>query len=79
MPGHVPTGTVTFLFTDIEASTRLLRELGPDVYAEALAEHAASCGMRSTRSRSKNAPNGTAAAGSACHEQRPRLSALSLL
>jgi predicted ATPase len=30
---------VTFLFTDIEGSTRLLRELGPDAYAEALAEH----------------------------------------
>jgi predicted ATPase/class 3 adenylate cyclase len=26
----LPTGTVTFLFTDIEGSTRLLRELGPD-------------------------------------------------
>ena len=31
-------GTVTFLFTDIEGSTRLLHELG-DAYAEALAEH----------------------------------------
>ena len=28
-----PTGTVTFLFTDIEGSTRLLRELGADAYA----------------------------------------------
>jgi class 3 adenylate cyclase len=35
---ELPTGTVTFLFTDIEGSTRLLRELG-DAYAEALAEH----------------------------------------
>jgi class 3 adenylate cyclase len=34
----LPTGTVTFLFTDIEGSTRLLHELG-DGYAEALAEH----------------------------------------
>ena len=33
-----PTGTVTFLFTDIEGSTRLLHELG-DEYATALAEH----------------------------------------
>jgi peptide/nickel transport system substrate-binding protein len=33
-----PTGTVTFLFTDIEGSTRLLRELRDD-YATALAEH----------------------------------------
>jgi predicted ATPase len=35
---ELPTGTVTFLFTDIEGSTRLLHELG-DNYAEALAEH----------------------------------------
>jgi predicted ATPase/class 3 adenylate cyclase len=35
---ELPIGTVTFLFTDIEGSTRLLRELG-DGYAEALAEH----------------------------------------
>ena len=33
-----PAGTVTFLFTDIEGSTRLLHELGDD-YAEALAVH----------------------------------------
>ena len=33
-----PSGTVTFLFTDIEGSTRLLHELG-DSYTEALAEH----------------------------------------
>jgi predicted ATPase/class 3 adenylate cyclase len=35
---ELPTGTVTFLFTDIEGSTRLLHELG-DAYADALAEH----------------------------------------
>jgi predicted ATPase len=35
----LPSGTVTFLFTDIEGSTRLLHELGPQRYAEALAEH----------------------------------------
>jgi class 3 adenylate cyclase len=34
----LPTGTVTFLFTDIEGSTRLLHELG-DGYASALGEH----------------------------------------
>ena len=33
------TETLTFLFTDIEGSTALLRGLGEDVYAEALAEH----------------------------------------
>jgi predicted ATPase len=35
---ELPSGTVTFLFTDIEGSTKLLYELG-DAYAEALAEH----------------------------------------
>jgi class 3 adenylate cyclase len=35
----LPTGTVTFVFTDIEGSTRLLRELGAEAYADALAEH----------------------------------------
>jgi len=35
----LPTGTVTLLFTDIEASTRLLQQLGDTVYAQALAEH----------------------------------------
>jgi predicted ATPase/class 3 adenylate cyclase len=35
---ELPTGTVTFLFTDIEGSTRLLEELG-ERYVEALAEH----------------------------------------
>ena len=35
----LPAGTVTFLFTDVEGSTRLLSELGADVYAETLAEH----------------------------------------
>src|SRR5438094_6832901 len=35
---QLPAGTVTFLFTDIEGSTRLVRELG-DKYADALAEH----------------------------------------
>jgi len=36
---ELPSGTVTFLFTDVEGSTRLLRELGPDGYAAAVAEH----------------------------------------
>ena len=34
----LPTGTVTFLFTDIEGSTRLLSELG-ERYADVLADH----------------------------------------
>jgi predicted ATPase/class 3 adenylate cyclase len=39
MRPELPTGTVTFLFTDVEGSTRLLHELGAEEYAEALAEH----------------------------------------
>jgi hypothetical protein len=35
----LPTGTVTFLFTDVDGSTRLLHELGPESYAAALGEH----------------------------------------
>jgi WD40 repeat protein/class 3 adenylate cyclase len=35
---ELPAGTVTFLFTDIEGSTRLLHELG-DAYAGVLADH----------------------------------------
>jgi len=35
----LPTGTVTFLFTDVEGSTRLLHALGAERYAEAIAEH----------------------------------------
>src|SRR5437764_2357535 len=36
---ELPSGTVTFLFTDVEGSTKLLHELGAESYAEALAEH----------------------------------------
>ena len=35
----LPTGTVTFLFTDVEGSTKLLHEVGAAAYAEAMAEH----------------------------------------
>ena len=36
---NLPSGTVTFLFTDVEGSTKLLHELGAEGYAEALAGH----------------------------------------
>lgn len=36
---NLPSGTVTFFFTDVEGSTTLLHELGAGAYAEALAEH----------------------------------------
>jgi predicted ATPase/class 3 adenylate cyclase len=35
---ELPSGTVTFLFSDIEGSTRLLQEVG-DAYADLLADH----------------------------------------
>lgn len=38
MRDDLPRGTVTFLFTDVEGSTRLLRELGPGRYAEVMSE-----------------------------------------
>jgi predicted ATPase/class 3 adenylate cyclase len=41
---ELPTGTVTFVFTDVEGSTRLLQRLGADAYADALAEHR--CALR---------------------------------
>ena len=39
MRSDLPSGTVTFLFTDVEGSTRLLHALGAEAYAVALAEH----------------------------------------
>jgi predicted ATPase len=39
MRTDLPSGTVTFLFTDVEGSTKLLHELGAEGYADALAEH----------------------------------------
>lgn len=39
MAAALPTGTVTFLFTDIEGSTDLLRALGMDAYDRVLVEH----------------------------------------
>lgn len=38
-PPVLPSGTVTFLFTDVEGSTRLLRELGSERYGEELKSH----------------------------------------
>jgi predicted ATPase len=35
----LPSGTVTFLFTDIAGSTKLLHELGADEFAKTLTEH----------------------------------------
>ena len=39
MRRELPSGTVTFLVTDVEGSTKLLHELGAEAYAVALAEH----------------------------------------
>ncbi|HSC90667.1 MAG TPA: adenylate/guanylate cyclase domain-containing protein [Gaiellaceae bacterium] len=39
MRADLPSGTVTFLVTDVEGSTKLLHELGAERYAHALAEH----------------------------------------
>ncbi len=39
MAKHLPTGTVSFLFTDIQGSTELLHGLGDQRYGEVLLEH----------------------------------------
>lgn len=39
MRRDLPVGTITFLFTDIEGSTTLLRQLGAEAYAQALRGH----------------------------------------
>jgi predicted ATPase/class 3 adenylate cyclase len=39
MRSELPSGTVAFLFTDVEGSTRLLQALGPEGYARLLADH----------------------------------------
>jgi predicted ATPase len=39
MREDLPQGEVTLLFTDVEGSTQLLHDVGPDRYAELLAEH----------------------------------------
>ncbi len=39
MRSDLPTGTVTLLFTDVAGSTKLLEEIGDEVYDEALSEH----------------------------------------
>jgi predicted ATPase/class 3 adenylate cyclase len=56
MAAPLPTGTVTFLFTDIEGSTLLLRELG-DGYADVLRDHGQI--MRSALEREGGAEIGT--------------------
>ncbi len=39
-PGReLPTGTVTFMFTDVAGSTRLVRQLGDEVFARVLQRH----------------------------------------
>jgi class 3 adenylate cyclase/DNA-binding CsgD family transcriptional regulator len=38
-PRDLPTGTVTFLFSDIEGSTRMLTRLGRERYGDVLARH----------------------------------------
>ena len=72
-----PAGTVTFLFTDVEGSTKLLHELGAEAYAEALAEHrrvireacAAEAGSRSTR---RATPSSSPSPPRRARSRRPR-------
>jgi len=36
---QLPSGTVTFVFTDIEGSTKLLQELGDEAYGQVTNDH----------------------------------------
>jgi hypothetical protein len=47
-PG-LPRGTVTFLFTDVEGSTKVLHDLGVEGYAKPSPSTAVSCATASTR------------------------------
>ena len=47
----LPTGTVTFLFTDIEGSTTLLQRLGDRRCAEILEKHHACSALHSRKDR----------------------------
>ena len=49
----LPTGTVTFFFTDIEGSTGLLHALGPGSYGRLQDEHSAIMREAITRSWSR--------------------------
>jgi class 3 adenylate cyclase len=61
--GEPPTGTITFLFTDIEGSTHLLQELG-ERYEDIEVQHAAilrqaiaeGVGPRSGRRETRSSP-----------------------
>jgi hypothetical protein len=46
---QLPSGTVIFLFTDVESSTRLMDDLGEEAYVDALTKHRRSCGTLSQR------------------------------
>lgn len=46
---QLPSGTVTFMFTDIEGSTEILQELGDDRYRKTLADHDAIVGANVER------------------------------
>ena len=74
-----PTGTVTFLFTDVEGSTRLLRELGAEAYADALAEHRRVIREAAPpRAASRSTPRGTRSfSRSRPHRERSRRRPLS--
>ena len=55
MTAALPEGIVTFLFTDIEGSTRLASETGDVAYADTLAMHRALVGRDSKQAISRAA------------------------
>src|SRR6266540_880306 len=78
---ELPTGTVTFLFTDVEGSTELLRRIGNGAYAALLAEHGRLVDAAATHEDGRVVdtqgdaffaafPSATAAVATAAHLQR---------
>ena len=61
MTASLPEGVVTFLFTDIEGSTRLLTDIGDAAYGEALGAHRAHRvrGRRGARAACRSDPRAT--------------------
>jgi hypothetical protein len=64
MRDDLPRGTVTFVFTDVAGSTRLLQEHG-DAYAGLLAAHRTSYAYERERRDSNPRPSGVTVVGGA--------------
>ena len=66
MRHDLPSGTVTFLFTDVEGSTKLLHELGADAYIGQAGTLRESLGLKTRQIRAVSPrPSGSSRPGHA--------------